>query len=161
MHWIHFIAKFVGVNYCIWSWAKTITGLEACIHIWAQRFILFGVVNGARRLFFISYIKNIHLISLGHCCVYLPITDNFILFLLSIELTFLGMFQEFKQFTPRILSFSALSCRQSTELINIRRSQCLSIMHIYIYILVMKPVCAHVKPNVFINEYKKIGRPLI
>lgn len=66
------------------------------------------------------------------------------------------MFQEFKQFTPRILSFSALSCRQSTELINIRRSQCLSIMHIYIYILVMKPVCAHVKPNVFINEYKKI-----
>ena len=58
----------------------TNTGLEAYIHFQAQPFIFFGVVNGVIRLVFISYIKNIPLISLGHCCVYLPSTDNLILF---------------------------------------------------------------------------------
>jgi hypothetical protein len=118
----------------------TNTGLEAYIHIQAQHFIFFGAVNGVIRLVFISYIKNIPLISLGHCCVYLPSTDNLILFLLSNELTFWSMCQEFKQFTPRILLFSALSCRQNTELINTRRRQCLSIMHPYIsYETCMRP----------------------
>ena len=49
----------------------TITGLDAYIHIRAQRFILFGAINGARRLvliywaYFESVVKLYLILQLG------------------------------------------------------------------------------------------------